>query len=29
MVIGLERFKAHFAGLENPYILIGWSASPA
>lgn len=29
MVIGLERFKAHFAGLEDSYILIGGSASPA
>jgi hypothetical protein len=29
MVIGLERFKAHFAGLEDSYILIGESASPA
>jgi len=29
MVIGLERFKAHFAGLEDSYILIGWSASLA
>ena len=26
MVIGLERFKAHFAGLEDSYILIGGSA---
>ncbi len=28
MVIGLERFKTHFAGLEDSYILIGGSASP-
>ena len=28
MVIGLERFKAHFAELEDSYILIGGSASP-
>ena len=26
MVIGLERFKAHFTGLEDSYILIGGSA---
>lgn len=26
MVIGLDRFKAHFAGLEDSYILIGGSA---
>ncbi len=29
MVIGLERFKAHFAGLEDSYILIGESARSA
>lgn len=29
MVIGLERFKAHFAVLEDSYILICWSTSPA
>ncbi len=26
MVVGLERFKEHFAGLEDSYILIGGSA---
>lgn len=29
MVIGLKRFRAHFAGLKDSYILIGGSASSA
>lgn len=29
MVIGLERFRAYFAGLKGSYILIGGSASSA
>jgi hypothetical protein len=26
MVVGLERFKEHFAGLEDSYVLIGGSS---